>query len=212
MIPAMVPNDLGTLAHTTPRPAFLPPEDGYLMFVGALGPHKGVDVLLEARRRMRSGPPLVLIGTPRADTPQVSDPGVVVAHNIPSAQVMASWTPASAADVPLWWNEPTGAGGRRGNACRTCSGRLRRRRAARHSLEHGITGLVVPPGDPGALATALDSLLDDPQAQRRLGDAGRLRARQFEATAVAPRIVETFREVLHQRALAHLVWQSPFEG
>ena len=44
------------------------------MFVGALGRHKGVDVLLEARRRMRNRPPLVLIGTPRADTPRIDDP------------------------------------------------------------------------------------------------------------------------------------------
>ena len=201
VIPAMVPNDLGTLAHTTPRPAFLPPEDGYLMFVGALGPHKGVDVLLEARRRMRNRLPLVLIGTPRADTPQVSDPGVVVAHNIPSAQVMASWTRASAAVVPSVWNEPLGlvaveamlAG--RAVVASDVGG-------LRDIVQHGITGLVVPPGDPGALATALDSLLDDPQAQRRLGDAGRLRARQFEAAAVAPRIVEVFEDVLDRRAAA----------
>ena len=35
------------------------------MFAGALGLHKGVDVLLEARRRMRHQPPLILLGMPR---------------------------------------------------------------------------------------------------------------------------------------------------
>ena len=76
----------------------------------------------------------------------------------------------------------------------------------------GVTGLMVPPSDPGALAAALDSLLDNPEARQRMGDAGRLHARQFEATAVAPRIVEVFEDVLLRRALTHLVRQSPFEG
>lgn len=42
---------------------------------------------------------------------------------------------------------------------------------------HGETGLVVPPGDPGALAAAIQALLDDPQLRRRFGEAGRRRAR-----------------------------------
>ncbi|HET9167974.1 MAG TPA: glycosyltransferase family 4 protein, partial [Actinospica sp.] len=77
LVPSMVAEDLAELAETTPRPDFLPPEDGYLLFVGALGPHKGVDVLLDAYRRLKHrGVPLVLIGTPRADTPAVDDPNV----------------------------------------------------------------------------------------------------------------------------------------
>ena len=104
VVPTIVPNGLPELARSTPRPGFLPPEDGYLMFVGALGPHKGVDVLLEARRRMRNRLPLVLIGTPRADTPRIDDPEVVLARNVPSAQVMASWMRAS---VPS--SRPSGA-------------------------------------------------------------------------------------------------------
>jgi glycosyltransferase involved in cell wall biosynthesis len=52
-----------------------------------------------------------------------------------------------------------------------------------------VTGLLVPPGDTGALAGAIDSLLDDPSARARLGAAGRRRyddcfsfARQRAAT------------------------------
>ena len=39
----------------------------------------------------------------------------------------------------------------------------------------GETGLLVPPGDAPALAAALRRLLDDPQAARRMGAAGRAR-------------------------------------
>jgi glycosyltransferase involved in cell wall biosynthesis len=39
----------------------------------------------------------------------------------------------------------------------------------------GETGLLVPPNDPGALATAIGQLLDDPELRARLGAAGRER-------------------------------------
>jgi glycosyltransferase involved in cell wall biosynthesis len=41
---------------------------------------------------------------------------------------------------------------------------------------HGETGLVVPPGDPAALAQALNTLLASPALRRRMGEAGRRRA------------------------------------
>jgi glycosyltransferase involved in cell wall biosynthesis len=40
----------------------------------------------------------------------------------------------------------------------------------------GETGLLLPPNDPGALAAALRTLLDDANLRRRLGAAGRTRA------------------------------------
>lgn len=42
----------------------------------------------------------------------------------------------------------------------------------------GGTGLLVPPGDPGALATAIRHLLEDPAAAQQMGEAGRERARK----------------------------------
>lgn len=42
---------------------------------------------------------------------------------------------------------------------------------------HGITGLIVPPQEPQALADAMMSLLNDPQTRREMGAAGRRRAR-----------------------------------
>ena len=168
------------------------------MFVGALGLHKGVDVLLEARRRMRNRPPLVLIGTSRADTPRIDDPEVIVARNVPSAQVMASWMRASAAVVPSVWAEPMGQVAieamlvGRAVVASDVGG-------LRDVVAGGATGLLVGPGDPGALAVALDSLLDNPEVRHRMGETGRLRAKQFEVSAVAPRIVEVYEDLLLRR-------------
>src|SRR4029453_4876182 len=42
----------------------------------------------------------------------------------------------------------------------------------------GETGFLVPPGDPGALAAAMDRLLRDPKRARAMGEAGRARVVQ----------------------------------
>jgi glycosyltransferase involved in cell wall biosynthesis len=45
-------------------------------------------------------------------------------------------------------------------------------------IENGSTGLLVPPGDPAALAAALASLIRNPERRARLGAAGERRVRR----------------------------------
>jgi glycosyltransferase involved in cell wall biosynthesis len=48
-------------------------------------------------------------------------------------------------------------------------------------VEDGVTGLLVPPADPAALAGALERLAHDPELGRRLGRAGRAKVlREFD--------------------------------
>jgi len=62
---------------------------------------------------------------------------------------------------------------------------------------HNETGVVVPPGDPAALAVALRDLLEDPALRHRLGEAGRRRvAQEFTAARMAARTVALYRDVL----------------
>jgi glycosyltransferase involved in cell wall biosynthesis len=61
----------------------------------------------------------------------------------------------------------------------------------------GATGLLVPPGDPAALASALERLLADPELRRRLGTAGRERVRErFDLAAVRRAHVDLYERVL----------------
>jgi glycosyltransferase involved in cell wall biosynthesis len=57
------------------------------------------------------------------------------------------------------------------------------------AVDDGVEGLLVPPGDPGALAGALARLLEDPALRERLGRAARLRAeREFGDTLMVGRL------------------------
>lgn len=61
---------------------------------------------------------------------------------------------------------------------------------------HESTGLLVPPGDEGALADAMGRLVADASLRRRLGLAGRERARaEFSLRAMADRAVVAYRSV-----------------
>ncbi len=63
--------------------------------------------------------------------------------------------------------------------------------------QDGVTGLVVPPADPAALAGALRRLMQDPALRERLGEQGRARAFSvFTLEAMARGTLEIYRAVL----------------
>jgi len=64
----------------------------------------------------------------------------------------------------------------------------------------GVTGLLVPPGDPAALASALSSLLLDPRKAEALGAAGRAR---WDAEFSLDRFYDATHAV-YEQATAHL--------
>ena len=54
-------------------------------------------------------------------------------------------------------------------------------------IENGVSGWLVPPGDPGALADALCTLVENPRLRERMGEAGRRRFEREFTEAVCMR-------------------------
>jgi glycosyltransferase involved in cell wall biosynthesis len=68
---------------------------------------------------------------------------------------------------------------------------------AEDTIRDGETGFLVPQRDPGAVAQALERLLDDAPLRRSMGHAARRRARQFTWRANVQRHLNLFESVAH---------------
>jgi glycosyltransferase involved in cell wall biosynthesis len=69
-----------------------------------------------------------------------------------------------------------------------------------HVVSDGETGLVVPPSDPQALASAIRKILGDAVAARRMGKSGREKLEtQFSAERMAKETVSVYREILFRK-------------
>jgi len=63
-------------------------------------------------------------------------------------------------------------------------------------VDHGNCGVVVEPQEPVELADAIRRLVDDPDLARRLGEAGRDRARGYTSERVCSMVEAVYHGVL----------------
>jgi len=71
-------------------------------------------------------------------------------------------------------------------------------------ITSGVNGLLVPPADPGALATAIRTLLHDQALGERLASAGQVRIRQeFSAGNMVRQVTQVYEDLLMQRKVAN---------
>ena len=197
VISTFVPDGVLTSHPERPRPAFLPPTDNYILFVGELARHKGLQVLLEAYQDpdLASLAPLMLIGSQNDKSTLNLPPGVKVARDVGHDDVMSAWEHCAVGVVPSVWPEPFG---------QVAVEAMAARKPVVASAVGGLvdividneTGILVPPGDPEALRAALRSLLLDPARRASMGEAGHARARLFMVGAVADQIEEVYRKLL----------------
>jgi L-malate glycosyltransferase len=166
--------------RAAPAPEEARPLD--VVTVAHLIPHKGVDHLVRALALARGEHRLTVVG----DGPQL-EPLRVLARELGVAERVAF--PGLRDDVhallqrcdafvhPAVWEEAFGltiaeamAAGRAVVASRTGG--------IPEVVEDGVSGLLVPPGDPEELARALDLLADRPELRRQLGANARERAQR----------------------------------
>lgn len=179
------PNDAAVESHLSDLPA-----TPFVLFVGAFRKVKGLETLFAAYARLPSPPPLVLMGTFERDSPSEFPADAVVLTDVPHEAVMATWDRALFGVMPSLWPEPLG-----GTVLEAMSrGRpvIGTQIGGHADMLDETTGILVPQGDPVALATAMAKLIDDPELRERLGREARERARDFSASIAVPRFEETY--------------------
>ncbi|MGW4554200.1 glycogen synthase [Streptomyces sp. NPDC004365] len=190
----------------------LDPGRPYVLFVGRITRQKGVPHLLHAVRHIDPDTQVVLCaGAP--DTPEIdrefrdlfeelsrSREGVHwIPKMLPRPDVIQLLTHATVFVCPSVY-EPLGIVNLEAMACGTAVV-ASRTGGIPEVVDDGRTGLLVDVDDDFEehLARALDSVLADPVAAERLGEAGRERAvKQFGWDTVARRTVRLYEELLEQ--------------
>jgi colanic acid/amylovoran biosynthesis glycosyltransferase len=176
---------------------------GRLVFVGRLVEKKGVAVLLDALRRLPATLPWTLeiigdgplgddlksrgAGLPVTFSGSASREGLANAY-ARSAIVVVPSIPAASGDqdgLPTVLLEAMGAG--RTVVASDLPG-------INEAVTDGESGLLVPPNDPDALASALRAALADDGLRDRLGAAAQLRSDDYTIEACSQRFVEILSE------------------
>lgn len=198
----VIPNGLETERFASAAPAEDLPAGRRILWVNRLDPQKGFPVALRAFVRLAAEFPdlsLVVAGDGRdreaiamlssEEAARVVMLGTVSHDRVPAyhaacevlvspalgqesfgivlVEAMAAGLPVVASDIPGY----------------------------REVVRDGTEGLLVPPGDPGALADAVRWILADPDLAARFGKAGRERAAAFSWDRVVPRL-----EAVYERA------------
>jgi phosphatidyl-myo-inositol alpha-mannosyltransferase len=199
----VIPNGLDVERFASAAPADDLPPGRRVLWVGRLDPQKGFPVAVRAFGLLAEDLPdlwLVVAGEGRdrtalAELPLRARERVVVLGNVERdrlpryhaaadtfvspalgqesfgivlVEAMAAGLPVVATDIPGY----------------------------REVIEDGVEGLLVPPGDVGALASALRRVLEDPEAAKSFGEAGRARARRYSWDVVGREIEAVYDEVL----------------
>jgi len=166
-----------------------PAEPPHVLYVGRLSAEKGIDELVRATERM----PRVVVGDgplrhlvpdaigfrPPAELGHYYDRAAIVVcpsrregYGVVAREAMAHGRPVVASAV---------------------GGLL-------EAVEDERTGLLVPPGDAGALRSAIERLLADPALRARLGAAARERAgERFSWSAATAATLEAYRSAVSPR-------------
>ena len=191
------------------RPAWLP-ADGYALFVGALGPHKGLNWLLDAYASGGFKRPLLVIGTTRHDTPRTWPTGMTVRTDVPHQEVLEAWRHAGIGLVPSLWPEPFGLVAV--EAMRAGVPVVASRVGALPGIvADGITGILVTPASTTELQAAIRRL-DEPGLRRAMGAAGVIHAEQFSAENVTALYEEHYYRLLSGQPEAGSSSSTPAAG
>src|SRR5579884_3843174 len=196
-----------------PRPDVAKVPGRLMTTASADVPLKGLVPLLEALAKVRTErhAELVVIGSPRPES-RVGETidrlglhdAVRFVSGVSDEELVRLYAEAEAAVVPSLY-EGFSLPAVEAMACGVCLVATTGGALPEVVGRSGETGLLVPPGDPGALALALSRVLDEPELRARLGAAGRARVlERFTWRATAAGTAEIYAEMMEERAAACL--------
>lgn len=177
-----------------------------LLFVGRLRHYKGIDVLIEA---MRAAPdahalivgvgPMEAVWRAQARAAGVTD-RVTFLGELNDADVLALYHAVDLFVLPSTNRAETlGIVQLEAMACGLPVICTELGTGTSYVNQHGVTGLVVSPHDPAALAVAIRRLAARPDLRMQLGAAGRRRVEQeFARTVMLDRMLDFYREALER--------------
>lgn len=189
----MIPNFYGPEAQNE-KADDLPAD--FILFVGALIPHKGVDALIEAYQKLNIQTKLVLIGYVHPDYRYKSAENILVIENAPHGAVMEAMSRCRFAVFPSTWPEPFGlvvieAMSQKKAIIASDMGGLR------DIVVDGETGILVPPNDSHKLAEAMSYLLEGPELTSQMGAQGYQRfIENYTPEVIVPMIEHVYESLI----------------
>lgn len=178
-----------------------------LLFVGRFVPYKGVDVLLRAFAKVPRGVLLLVGEGPLRGALErtVRELGlgerVVFAGSLEQEELAAAYHAADVLVLPsVTPNEAFGLVQLEAHACGVPVISTSLPTGVPFANLHGVSGLVVRPGQAEELAGALSLLLEDEALRRRLGRQAQARfERDFSLARMTDRVLELYEGLLAQR-------------
>lgn len=170
--------------------------DDFMLFVGWLMPHKGIDVLIEAYQKLNTKTKLLAIGIEHSDYHYQSTENIVVLKNVPRPLVMEAMSKCRFTVFPSVWAEPFGLVAieamSHGKAVIASDiGGLR------DIIVNGKTGILIPPNNSHKLADAISHLLQRPELASKMGLRGHDRfVKKYTAESVVPKIIDVYEALL----------------
>jgi glycosyltransferase involved in cell wall biosynthesis len=176
--------------------------DDFLLYVGWLMSHKGVDVLIEAYRKLNTPVKLLIIGIEHPDYRYHTEGNILVLKNVPRRLLMQAMSRCRFAIFPSIWPEPFGlvvteAMSQGKAVIATNTGGFT------DIIMDGETGILVPPNDSGKLAEAISYLLRRPEEVLRMGRGGYDRfMKNYTPDVVIPKVIDVYESLLRGKERA----------
>jgi len=169
--------------------------DDFILYVGWLMPHKGIDVLTEAYRKLNTKTKLLIIGIEQPDYRYQSTGNILVVKNAPHHVIMGAMANCRFAVFPSICPDTASMVAREAMSQRKAIiasdvGGLK------EAIADGETGMLVPPNDSDKLADAISYLLERSEVASKMGQTGYERfVKNYTPDAVIPRLIDVYKSL-----------------